>query len=786
MGPVEPKPRPGRLIHVRRALVLSVLAAIALMVPATGVQAGGQQEQPAALRAEVHPGLDGFYVPALPVPVRVTLTATELTSGQLQVRTDGNTVEVIDVEVTAGSSEDHWVLLDTSQGDSVQVFATVVVDGKRLPAESAVIQSDRDVHLIGVLPSLGAGRVGDEIPLQLMDQDLHFVDLVPALLDLGPSALAALDSVAVTPDDIAALSDLHRETLLGWLTAGGTLYVDGPAEPLIDWPEGLQPGASTGGPSRVVATGGALAAGRWAGVVLPAPNRSIQEDAEASQNIAWPDLFFEFNGIDLGRDLPPLGRLLAGLGVYVLLVGPVIYLASKRRVMVRWVAIPAVAVLATAGLAASSDGLGDDTAVSVVDVIETGPGTAIATSRLLMASDRGGREIVAPPGWAAENDDFIGFGAEARQRRSASGVTISVPAPAGGVGYLAARGPVTFEGQLDIRAIATDDGVVRGEVTNTTTHDLTDVAVFSGRNVGVTVGALAAGQSVEFELADTNQFRFAPRTFQEVWASSTAGGGGGGGFATTTMPMPFPPDEMGEIVSESCDEFGNCEQCDANGNCFGIAVDPMVCDEFGNCFPQGQFPGCGDPSGCRDRNPRTESLTAALWDRGTNVMAPGMLTAIGWSDGIAPQVDLGSAVQVVEKRTAVVSRAAPISTGDRLFDSGVVRTIAAVGNDQNGIEIVFRFDLPAAVGDRAVDPARLRLDVPELFHRVAILTSGAGALGGEVLLRDLRVDQAVPPGRLEVPLPPGALFANSVYVKVALPFEPPRPGREMVMYEVAA
>lgn len=769
---------------MRRALVLSILAALALMVPATGVQAGGQEE-PAALRAEVDPGLDGFYVPALPVPVRVTLTATELTSGQLQVRADGATVEVIDVEVTAGSSEDHWVLLDTSQGDSVQVFATVVVEGKRLPSDSAVVQSDRDVHLVGVLPSLGAGRVGDEIPLQLMGQDLHFIDLEPALLDLGPSALAALDSVAVTPDDIATLSDLHRETLLGWLTAGGTLYVDGPAGPLIDWPDELQPGAAASGLSRVIATDGALAAGRWAEVVVPAPNRSIQEDAEASQNIAWPDLFLEFSGIDLGRDLPPLSRLLAGLGIYVLLVGPIIYLVSKRRVMVRWIAIPAVAMLATAGLAASSDGLGDDTAVSVVDVIETGPGTAIATSRLLVASDQGGRQIAAPPGWAAENDDFIGFGAEITQRRTATGVNISVPAPAGGVGYLAARGPVAFEGQLEIRAVATDDGVVRGEVTNTTTHDLTDVAVFSGRNTGAPVGALAAGQSVEFELSGTDQFRFAPRTFQEVWASSTAGGGGGVNV-TTTMPMPFPPEEMGEIVSESCDEFGNCEQCDANGNCFGIAVDPMVCDEFGNCFPQGQFPGCGDPSGCRDRNPRTESLTAALWDRGTNVMAPGMITAIGWSDDIAPQVDLGSGVQVVERRTAVVSRAAPMTTGDRLVDSGVVRTIAAVRNDQNGIEIVFRFDLPATVGDRAVDPARLRLDVPELFHRVAILTSAAGAPGGEVLLRDLRVDQAVPPGRLEAPLPPGALFTNSVFVKVALPFEPPRPGRELVMYEVAA
>src|SRR3546814_2436540 len=63
----------------------------------------------------------------------------------------------------------------------------------------------------------------------------------------------------------------------------------------------------------------------------------------------------------------------------------------------------------------------------------------------------------------------------------------------------------------------------------------------------------------------------------------------------------------------------------------------VTCDEFGNCFPSG---GCPEGVDC-DGPGRPSTLTAALWDRGSNAMAGSLVTAVGWTSDLPPVVDLG-------------------------------------------------------------------------------------------------------------------------------------------------
>jgi hypothetical protein len=752
-----------------RRLLPFLCAAFALMAAPAGAQ---QDALP--VDVEVSAGFEGLFVPGRPVPVRAELSSDSLAAGQLSLSTQMGPIEVIDFEVTGGGTEEHWALLDAPLQDNTPITAAVDVDGRGSGNDSAGVRWDRNALLIGVVEGSPFGvEPPRDVRTRILDQELTFAALAPGLLDLGPLALAALDAVAVSEQDLDALPDDHVDAILGWLSAGGTLYVDAAPGPVTGLPEAMHPtdGFARAGAGRVVAADGALAAGRWADVVVPAPNRSIHEDGDVRSNLPHPDLASEVFTLDLGRDLPPLSRLLAVIGVYALLVGPGVYLALRGRPMARWAAIPVLAILATGAVYISGDGGTEGTTVDVIDVIETGP-APVATTRLVVATEDGDRSVLAPSGWTAEQDEMFGFGMEqrVRQHRTPEGVEMSVPAAAGGVAVVRASGPVTLDGALEVEATATGDGIVEGTATNTTGATLDAVAVFVGRAASTDVGSLGPGETVEFEVEGADQFRFGADPFREQWPFNAAFPGGG-----MPMPMPGPPPDFGPIVSEECDSNGNCTQCDANGNCFGVAVmmgPDLTCDEFGNCFPSG---GCPEGADC-DGPGRPSTLTAALWDRGSNALAGSMVTAVGWTSDLPPVVDLGRGVNVVGTRTALVGRAVPTAGSGDLLDSASVRSLVGAGKTDDGlVEMVNRFDLPPSVDGRPVDVSRLRIDVPAMFARAAVLTAS-----GEHVIREGNEAAA---DRLQAVVPPEAVVNGHVYIRLGLPFVPPPPGRELVLYE---
>jgi hypothetical protein len=748
----------------RRTVVRVAFAAVAVLAlvltsatPAAPASSGGD-----GLEGRVEVGFDGLVVRGLPTPVLVTLSADRLVSGEVGVRLgDFAPTEFLDFEIAGGAEEEHWLLLSTPSSQMGGLRASAQVDGERVALASSPFEADPDALLLGVLSGLGSGGGGgDGVDTRFGLQEIHRVVLAPGLLDLGASALAALDAIAVTPDDIAALPDAHVDAIVGWLSLGGTLYVDADPGPLSNWPDELQPSASVvrAGSGSVVATGGGLAAGRWSELISPAPHRSAVEDGIVAQTLPMHDASSDLLSVDLGRDLPQLRGLLVIFGIYVVLVGPVAYLLLRRRVMARWVVIPALAVLATGAIYVGADGPGADASASIVSVIETGPGPAMATTKVAMATDAGGESISAPPGWAAATDDGMGMGMvmgpgfEIGQRRGVADTEIDVPAAAGGVGILGAQGPVDFDGGLEIEAVAVDDGVVRGTVTNTTGVELSEVGVFAGRSSGSNVGTLAAGESVAFELTDTNQFTFGADPFTDVWPNGVALG----------RAMSVDQGDVG---------FGGGMECDAQTG---------ECVQFGPAVMNCVGPGCGTGL------PGIAHVPSALRPRGVNALANGLITAVGWTSELDAPVGVGANVQIVDIRTAVVSRAAVQVPGESMVDSAPLRTLVSAEQGPDGLlEMVYRFQLPDQIGGRPPDPARLRMDPPPVFRRIEVLTPS-----GPHVVRDEETGVGIvdgdPRARPEAVVPPEALVDGQVFVRVKMEVVAPGPGREMVVYEADA
>jgi len=332
----------------------------------------------------------------------------------------------------------------------------------------------------------------------------------------------------------------------------------------------------------------------------------------------------------------------------------------------------------------------------VVDVIETGPGPAMATTRVVMSTSSGDRHVVAPAGWTARRDETFGFGLSSQQRRGVTGVEIDVPALPGGVGILTAQGPVAFDGALEVSATAEADGVVRGSVRNTTAVRLESVAVFVGRGRTSPVGDLEPGAAADFEVTGTDQFQFGRDGFQEAWPQRAVGGGAMGFPAG----RPLAGGDAREVFV---------------GDGPGVA---MACDMAGNCFPAGQAGACNGQA-CEVGAPRPGALSAALRPRGVNAMPFGTVTAVGWASDLDPVLDLGTGVALSEVRTAIVGRGVPVVPGDRLVSSGSVRRLVSARNGPDGLlELLFAFDLPGAVGGRAIDVDRLRMEVPATYTRV--------------------------------------------------------------------
>ena len=492
------------VVHLPRVAVLLLTTLVAIVAPAASPAPAG-----AATVLEVDAGYAGSYRPGAPVPVRVRIVADRLLRAALEVQASsgfGDVVTVaVPVEAPGGTVKEVVVVAPTDAGSArTDVRAVLREDGVEVARGSTAVQSAADQELVGLLPGVLAGRAPPGVaPLAVDAGTARFSALGPAELAAAPASLAALDVVAGAPDDLASLDDTTRAGVLAWVGEGGFLLVDSPVgEDIAGLPDGWQPGPRgrvPAGLGEVRATGGAMAAGNWSGVIEPTPIVS----GEGSH-------FFGGFGLDgalatdAGLRIPRLGWLVGFLAVYVLVAVPLTLTVLRRRGRgeLGWVALPLVALVFTAASYAAGREARGDTTTAHATVVHASDGGALATTALGIVSRDGGRvEVDYPRRWVPAGRSVSSSGPPTQVSASigAEGTSISQELDVGQFGVHRAQGPISSEGALEVTAVATGATTLQGTIRNTFPFALEEVAVLQDQS-GAALGRLEAGEEQTWTL----------------------------------------------------------------------------------------------------------------------------------------------------------------------------------------------------------------------------------------------------------------------------------------------
>lgn len=459
-----------------------------------------------AARLEVAAGYGGFHVPGRAVPVRVTISADRLLRGDLLAGGVGTTEGRVrlPVEVPGGSVKRYVLVLPpgTAERDG-DVRVELRSSGRVLARGEGRLRPAEGQELVGLLPGVLAGRpVPGPAPLAVDAGLARFVALEPADLGRGAAALEALSAIGLAPDDLAALGPSARDGLRGWVAGGGRLLLDAePGGALPGLPEDWQPGPGgrvAAGRGEVRLTAGAMAGGRWGGLVEPTPRGRFTE-ATFFSGFSIADTVAR----DAGLRLPRLVTLLGFLALYVLAVGPLtaVVLRRLRRPELAWVVVPALAVVFTLVSYGAGSGVRNGARIAHGSVVEIHGEAAIANTWVgLTRRGAGTARIDFPEGWAVRPASLHdGHTSLPGVELGGEGPQAEVPLDVGEFGVVRASGPVNLPGGVEVTADPDGDTRARGTVRNGLPFALEEVAVFVGDGV-TAVGRLAPGEERAWSL----------------------------------------------------------------------------------------------------------------------------------------------------------------------------------------------------------------------------------------------------------------------------------------------
>lgn len=485
------------------ALIAAVLASLVWTSPAA-----------AETTLQVDAGYAGSFVAGKEMPVRIRVSADRLLRGTLEVGVGrpGNGVPVaMFVEVPGGSQKEFLVTAPSGLDQNPDVVARLLQGEQVVASGTVTVRSSAQTELVGLLPGALRGRpVPGQVALAVDAGTARFALIGDAELEQAPASLGPLSTLVADVDELARLSPGAQAGVLRWIEAGGRFLVDsarGQAVPGL--PDAWQPGPqgrAVAGLGEVVATAGAVAAGRWSGLIEPS---------------GWSTTSARFGGdmplastlaADAGLRTPEIGWLVAFLAVYVVVVGPVVFFAVRRRGRpeLAWVAVPLVALLFSSGSWAVGRNLRKATELVHATVLTSGAGGPLATSHIGVFSRSGETARIGfPAGWSSGT--FVDFGPAATPTlltHTAGGPEARLPLDTGQFGMVHGTGPIDVPdaGGLEVSAAAEGGGRVSGEVRNATPFRLDGIAVFVGSDTA-SVGALDPGEKRVFAV-NPGQARF--------------------------------------------------------------------------------------------------------------------------------------------------------------------------------------------------------------------------------------------------------------------------------------
>jgi hypothetical protein len=661
-----------RTRSARPRLLAGVLAAavgVLAVLPGSGA-AGAQEGGAAGVELEASAGFAGRYLVGRRLPVTVEITADRLVRGTVEVQVDGlQGTWAVPVEVPGGSSKEVVLVVPTPAGFAVRAVDVALRDGgDEVASAQPEVEALTEDELVGLLPGAAPADLPGPVALPGEVGTARFVrvDLeqlaVPGLLD-------PLGTVVAGADEVGRLDAAGRAELLAWTEQGGRLVVDSPPSATVaGLPDEWQPDGEVrrvAGLGEVRASSGRAAAGDWAAVVEATPTVSSQELAA----FGWwgtGESLSDTLARDAGLDALDLPWLAGFVIVYILLCGPVAYLALRGRRNLGWVVVPGLAVVFTAAAFLVGSDLRSGTTTSHGTVLEVGA-TSVRATTIVGAVSRTGAdgEATFPAGWTVSPLDSSALGIDTggpiAVTTTPDGSQASIPLAAGDFGVARGTGPVPGIGGGDDALVTIEatsqDGTVTGTVTNNSDLRLERVGVFLGR-AGAHLDAIDPGDSATFSLQ-------------------------GGEF---TRGDPYAPAEAQVWPSESG---------------YAIEFDPV-------------------------RNAESIVNLSLLQDHlaplGPNARPRGVVTAIGWTRDLESPAGINGPDDP-EGRSIVIARA-PVASGDGSVAQGSVRREVLRG--PSGVDLpddevigggmdgyVWRFTLP-----EGAEAAGLQVSIPGYIARI--------------------------------------------------------------------
>ncbi len=474
----------------------AALLAVALVVLAIGFSASPAAAEP-SIRVTTVAG--DRYFPGRPVAFQIEIAADRATDGTVIIRVDGAETAREEFALAGGTTKTIIVVTETlpwGPGFVVQVNSS---DGDVTVRPG--LREDRDSEAVGLLASLQTAGLPNTAPTATGGRTARFHPVTEPVLNADRRALGMFDSIAGTPDDFASLPIAAQESILQWIAQGGQLLVDAPAGTSVGL-LGANAEARTLGFGSVRYTDGEMRRGNVDGLV---PASSARTNDEFGQNID-PGQSGRTLVADAGISQPGIELLLLLIGGYIVLVGPVLFLALRRtgRQPLAWGVIPAVAAITVAAVWGVGRSQRSNIDLAHATIVASLGDITIERSEVLVASANGGFV-----GLATGDEYSTAAGATNRfgelsqvtleERDGNVGIQLN-PGEANRITVQRVRNAGAAPA-LQVSATIQDDRSLQGLVTNTSSLQLQDVRVVSGNAVQL-VGTLEPGESVAVVLDD--------------------------------------------------------------------------------------------------------------------------------------------------------------------------------------------------------------------------------------------------------------------------------------------
>lgn len=381
---------------------------------------GLAQDAPTTWTLETSVGVGGFIDPTANTIVEVTVSSQLLLVGRIDLAAGGATTSEA-IEIPAGGVKTLAIEGPPVRDRRLVTVRLVDTSGEEeleLEAQQVRVTVPLNQIVVGLVDAEAAEPGLRSATPEPIDFEVELVTLDQTSLERGLDVLGYL----VVGDSALAGADTRIiDRLAGWVEDGGVLVGTPVAlAPVADTGGSeLWPGTSVGvrrlgaGELAAVSDLGSVAVDEWNVLIRGTENPGLTRNSAFGQG---PGLI---SAASAGREasVPGLPWLLAGIVAFVVLVGPVNFVALRRfgRPELAWFTVPALSLVFVGGFWLAGRAQVADAAVTSAAVIVDADGDVVGSAGAVVQVATGGdRKLSFPDGWRIVPSEGFGLASGVR------------------------------------------------------------------------------------------------------------------------------------------------------------------------------------------------------------------------------------------------------------------------------------------------------------------------------------------------------------------------------------